>query len=73
MSLPDQPRAEREDVGVIMLARQLRRQRIVDQRAAAGGIAVDRDRDADAEPHSATPRSASPAAIASASLQPKSG
>jgi hypothetical protein len=46
----DQPGAQREDIGVIMLARQPRRQRIVDPGAAACRVAVDRDRDADARP-----------------------
>ena len=44
----DQPRAEREHVGVIVLAGQLGRKRLVDARAAAAGVAVDGDRDADA-------------------------
>ena len=44
----DQPRAEREDIGVIMLAGQRCRQRVVDPRAAAGRVAVDGDRNADA-------------------------
>src|SRR3546814_9414701 len=36
------------DIGVVMLARQCGRQRFVDERAATRGVAVDRDRDADA-------------------------
>ena len=39
--------AEREHVRIVVLARQLRRQRVVDAGAAAVRIAVDRDRNAD--------------------------
>src|SRR5690348_2885203 len=43
----DQPGAERDDIGVVVLPRETRRERLGDERAARGGIAVDRDRDAD--------------------------
>ena len=44
----DQARAQGDDVGVIMLARKLRREDLRNQRATRGGVAVDRDRNADA-------------------------
>ena len=44
----DQPRAQRKHVGVVMLAGERGRQRLVDPRAAACGVAVDGDRNADA-------------------------
>ena len=50
MSIAGQPRAHGDDIGVIMLARQRGRQRFGHQRAAAGRVAIDRDRDADARP-----------------------
>jgi hypothetical protein len=43
----NQPCAQGKDVGVIMLTGQLGGKGIGDPRAAAGGIAVDRDRNAD--------------------------
>jgi hypothetical protein len=46
--LADQPRAERQHIGIIMLARQPRRKRLVDPRAAARRVAVDGDGDAEA-------------------------
>jgi hypothetical protein len=48
MSLPISRQAERQDVGVIMLPGQRCRKRLVDAGAAAGRVAVDRDRNADA-------------------------
>ena len=44
---PDQARAKSDRVGVVMLPRERRGQRLGDLRAAAGGIAVGRDGDAD--------------------------
>src|SRR3546814_8887132 len=44
----DQPRAHGDDIGVIMFARQHGRQRFRYQCAAAGGIAIDGNGDADA-------------------------
>ena len=44
----DQPRAQCKHVGVVVLACELRRERIVDARAAAARIAVHGDRDPDA-------------------------
>ena len=44
----DQAGAKSERVGVIMLAGEPRRERVVDPRAAAAGIAVGGDGDADA-------------------------
>ena len=69
----DQPRAEREHVGVIVLAGELRRQRIVDPRAAARGIAVDGDRDADARAADRDSALGVAAAIASASFRAEIG
>src|SRR3546814_16085625 len=43
-----QPRAKRDDIGVFMLARKLRRQALGHKRAAAGRVAIDRNRNADA-------------------------
>lgn len=45
---PDQPRAHRDGVGIVVSARQRGGERLADQCAAAGRIAVGRDRDADA-------------------------
>src|SRR3954471_22082171 len=44
---PDQPRAHRDDVGIVMLAGEAGGERLGDQSRAAGGMAVGRDRDAD--------------------------
>src|SRR5690348_16817926 len=44
----DEPCAEREHVGVVMLAGELGRERIADPSAAALRVAVHRDRDSDA-------------------------
>ena len=44
----DQPLAERHDIGIVVLARQPRRGRVVGEHGADLGIAVGRDRDADA-------------------------
>jgi hypothetical protein len=45
---PDQPRAHCDDVRIVVFAREFGGIGIADERAAAGRIAVDRDRDADA-------------------------
>jgi hypothetical protein len=45
---PDQPRAHRDDVRVIMLAGEAGGEAVRDEGAAAGRVTVDRDRDADA-------------------------
>src|SRR5688500_11225953 len=42
----DQPAAQRDDVGVVMLAGQAGRERLGDQSAAAGGMTVGGDRNA---------------------------
>ncbi|PAV72685.1 hypothetical protein WR25_22132 [Diploscapter pachys] len=44
---PDQPGAHRDDVGVVVVARERGGERFGDQRAAARRVAIDRDRDAD--------------------------
>jgi len=44
----NQPRAQRQHIGIIMLARQRRRKRVVYPCAAACRVAIDRDGDADA-------------------------
>ena len=45
---PDQPRAQRDDVGVVVLAGEGGGERLGHQRAAHRRVAVDRDRDTDA-------------------------
>src|SRR4051812_35798257 len=45
---PDEPRADGDDVGVVMLAGETRRERLGNERGAAGRVAVGGDRYADA-------------------------
>ena len=47
MSLPIRRRTQRERVGVVMLAGELGRKRVVNPGATALGVTVDRDRDSD--------------------------
>ena len=47
---PDQPLAKRDRIGIVVLTGEPRRQRLGDLGAAAGGVAVGRDRDSDARP-----------------------
>ena len=67
---PDQPRAERDGIGVIVAARKLGRERLGDLGAAAGGIAIGGDGDPMPDPQTVIPRSARPSASASASEAP---
>ena len=69
----DQARAEGDDVGVIMLARQPRRERLGDPRAAAGRVAVDGDRDADAGAADGDPALGPAGGDRLGELAPKSG
>ena len=69
MSIADQPRAHGDHVGVVMLAGQRGRTAARDTSAQRqAGLRLTAIEMPMPEPHSATPRSASPAAIASASL-----
>jgi hypothetical protein len=46
--LPGQPRAERHDIGIVMLARKRCRERLGNQGATERGVTVDRNRNPDA-------------------------